>query len=98
MGALGATLDLAPGIYHLADCANGAAQPATWNTAAQAAGGFAWLTGGVGINAISVGPVSSRLTAALTFVAATPFFPATMPALTLSTGSPGNPFLCLVLE
>lgn len=92
--AFSGAIQLPPGMYWAAFCSDGAAQLTTWSSANTQGSGFAWFTGGASLGGLLFGSSSvDRLTAPLTYVAATPFFPATLPTLTLGTGSPGSPYL-----
>jgi hypothetical protein len=96
-GLFSASLVPPAGLYIATACFDGAAQPGTWPHNVVQAGGFAWYTGGASISGITTGTTSSRLTAALTFGATnTPFFPDTLPALTLGTASPGSPYIAFM--
>ena len=89
--------DLAPGIYWLATCCSAAANLYQVTTAF-AAGGIMWLWGGsdpYGFLGGGASTVTTRFTrtAALPFVASTPFLPSDFGPGTFGNGTPGSPLL-----
>lgn len=89
--------DLPPGIYWLAACASAAANLFQVTTSF-AAGGLMWMWGGsdpYGFLGGGASTVTARFTrdAALTYLAATQFFPSDFGPGTFGTGTPGSPLI-----
>jgi len=85
-------------LYYLASCFSAAPTVACWNHAIAQNGGFTWLIGASlpGTIVVNGGPPSRiTRTAALPYVAATQFFPASFGAATEGSGTPGSPLLAV---
>lgn len=86
-------LTLYPDMYWGVAVFDGAAQPTTASSTVVQAGGFTFMSGaGSATSLFTTSPVSRiTRTAAVTFLADTPFMPAAFGAVSYGTGAPGSP-------